>query len=521
MVRSARTRRERRPAFGSSPLNSFVAAIDQGTTSTRVMVFDTGLRVVALAQREHRQICPQPGWVEHDPAEILRNVQELAAQALNEAGIDATQLAAVGIANQRETALLWERASGRALGHAIVWQDCRTESLVQDIVERVGPQGWRERTGLPPANYFSACKLQWLLREHAGAAQAAARGDVLFGTVDAWLAWNLTGGADGGRHVSDVTNASRTNLFDIGRLQWDAEICEALGIPPACLPRVVPTSQRIGRIRDGALRGAELAALVGDQQGALIGQACFAPGQAKVTYGTGSFLLMHTGERAAPSASGLLSTVAYRLGAQPPCYALEGSIAVTGSLVRWLRDNLGLIGSAAEIEELARSVPDNGDVYFVPAFSGLFAPHWRPDARGVLVGLTHFAHRGHIARAALEATAFQVQEIVAAMQRDSGMNLRDIKVDGGMSANSLLMQFQADLLDTPVIRPVCGETTALGTACAAGLAVGLWSGTDELASHWQAQRRWEPSMPQAERERLLGRWRQAVQRSLDWSEPQR
>ncbi len=500
-------------------MNTHVAAIDQGTTSSRVMVFDASLRVVSVAQREHRQICPEPGWVEHDPAEILGNVRELAAQALREAGIEASQLAAVGIANQRETAVLWERASGRALGNAIVWQDCRTESLVRDIVQRTGPQGWRERTGLPPANYFSACKLQWLLRRHAGAMQAAARGELLFGTIDAWLAWNLTGGPDGGQHVCDVTNASRTNLFDIHRLRWDEEICEALGVPMACLPRVVSTSQPIGCIRDGALAGAQLAALVGDQQAALIGQACFAPGQAKVTYGTGSFLLMHTGERAAPSASGLLTTVAYRLGEQAPCYALEGSIAVTGSLVRWLRDNLGLIATAAEIEELARSVPDNGDVYFVPAFSGLFAPHWRPDARGVLVGLTHFAHRGHLARAALEATAFQVQEIVAAMQRDSGMKLREIKVDGGMSANSLLMQFQADLLDTSVIRPVCGETTALGAACAAGLAVGVWSDTDELASHWQAQRRWEPAMSGAERERLLGRWQQAVQRALDWSQP--
>ncbi len=500
-------------------MNTYVAAIDQGTTSSRVMVFDAALGVVATAQREHRQICPQPGWVEHDPAEILRNVQDLAAQALREAGIEARQLAAVGIANQRETAVLWERASGRALGHAIVWQDTRTDSLVREVVQRVGPQGWRDRTGLPPANYFSACKLQWMLRQHPGAAQAAARGELLFGTVDAWLAWNLTGGPDGGSHVCDVTNASRTNLFDIHRLRWDEEICESLGIPLACLPRVVSTSQRIAPIREGALRGAELAALAGDQQAALIGQACFAPGQAKVTYGTGSFLLMHTGERPAPSPSGLLGTVAYRLGEQAPCYALEGSIAVTGSLVRWLRDNLGLIGSAADIEELARSVPDNGDVYFVPAFSGLFAPHWRPDARGVLVGLTHFAHRGHLARAALEATAFQVQEIVAAMQRDSGMHLREIKVDGGMSANSLLMQFQADLLDTPVIRPVCSETTALGAACAAGLAAGLWSGPTELASHWKAQRRWEPAMSGAERERLLRRWQQAVQRALDWSEP--
>ncbi len=498
-------------------MNLYVGAIDQGTTSSRFMVFDRDARVVAMAQREHRQICPQPGWVEHDAHEILRNVHELCGQALREAGLRAGDLAAVGIANQRETTLLWERASGRALGHALVWQDCRTDALVQDIVRRRGAQAWSARTGLPAANYFSACKLQWLLREHAGAAAAAARGEVLFGTIDSWLAWNLTGASRGGLHVTDVTNASRTNLFDIHRLAWDEEILHELDIPAACLPRVVASAQPIGRIADGPLAGVALCALLGDQQAALIGQACFEPGQAKVTHGTGSFLLMHTGHSPVNSRCGLLGTVAYRFGQEPACYALEGSVAVSGALVRWLRDNLGLIEQASQIEALARDVPDNGDVYFVPAFSGLFAPYWRPDARGVLVGLSHHSQRGHIARAALEATGFQVQEIVDAMQRDSGVRLRELKVDGGMSVNDLLMQFQADMLGTDVLRPQCSETTALGAAYAAGLAAGVWSGTAELRANWRAQRSWQPRMPEARRRRLQQRWQQAVQRSLGWA----
>ena len=498
-------------------MSDYVGAIDQGTTSSRFMVFDREARVVAMAQREHRQICPQPGWVEHDAEEILRNVQDLAAQALREAGLRGADLAAVGIANQRETTLLWERASGRPLGHALVWQDCRTDDLVQNIVRRHGAQGWRARTGLPPANYFSACKLQWLLQAWPQAHAAAARGEVLFGTMDSWLAWQLSGGAADGVHVTDVTNASRTNLFDIRRLAWDEPILRELDIPAACLPRVISSAQRIARIRGGALDGVQLCALLGDQQAALIGQACFAPGQAKVTHGTGSFLLMHTGTTPVDSAAGLLSTVAYRFDGQPACYALEGSVAVSGSLVRWLRDNLGLISESSQVEALARSVPDNGDVYFVPAFSGLFAPHWRPDARGVLVGLTHHATAGHVARAALEATAYQLQEVAELMQHQSGMAMQQLRVDGGMSANELLMQFQADIVGTEVVCPECAETTALGAACAAGLAAGFWRDTDALRALWRARRSWRPRMPQARRQQLRGRWQDAVQRSLDWT----
>ncbi|MDE2121755.1 MAG: glycerol kinase GlpK, partial [Betaproteobacteria bacterium] len=394
--------------------------------------------------------------------------------------------------------------------------DTRTDALVREVAQRHGPQGWRDRTGLPPANYFSACKLQWLLREH-GASEAARRGDALFGTIDSWLAWRLTGGPRGGVHVTDVTNASRTNLFDIRRLAWDAEILDALNIPGACLPRVGASSQRLGRISEGALAGVELCALLGDQQAAMIGQACFEPGQAKVTHGTGSFLLMHTGAQPVDSSAGLLSTIAYQFGTQAPCYALEGSIAVTGSLVGWLRDNLGLIRQSSDIEALAASVPDNGDVYFVPAFSGLFAPHWRPDARGVLVGLTHHSNRAHVARAALEATAYQLQQICAVMQRESGMALRELKVDGGMSANDLLMQFQADLLDTEVVCPQCAETTALGAAYAAGLAVGIWRDTAQLQTLWRARQRWHPAMAAPTREHLLHRWESAIQRSLGWT----
>ena len=497
-------------------MSQYVGAIDQGTTSSRFIVFDREARVVALAQREHRQICPHPGWVEHDAEEILRNVHELAAQALRDAQLRASDLAAVGIDNKRETTLLWERASARPVGHALVWQDCRTDALVRDVVRRHGPQGWSERTGLPPANYFSACKLQWLLREHR-AGDAAARGDVLFGTMDSWLAWNLSGGSAGGEHVTDVTNASRTNLFDIHRLAWDDDILGELGIPAACLPRVTASSKLIAPIACGPLAGVPLCALLGDQQAALIGQACFRPGQAKVTHGTGSFLLMHTGTRPVRSAAGLLGTVAYQFDGQAACYALEGSVAVSGSLVRWLRDNLGLIAESADIEALARSVPDNGDVYFVPAFSGLFAPHWRADARGVLVGLTHHSNRAHVARAALEATGYQVQEIAEAMQRDSGTPLHELKVDGGMSANDLLMQFQADMLGVDVTVPECAETTALGAAYAAGLAAGVWRDSDELARLWRARRSWHPGMPEPLRLHLQRRWRQAVQRSLDWA----
>ncbi len=490
-------------------VTKYVGAIDQGTTSTRFIVFDRlGAKIVS-AQMEHKQIFPRPGWVEHDPVEIWHNTKAVIGRALAEAGLGRRDLAAVGITNQRETTMLWDRA-GVPVHNAVVWQDTRVDTLVAAYGQDGGQDRFRGKTGLPLATYFSALKLRWLLDHVPGARARAEAGDLLFGTIDSWLAWNLFGA-----HITDVTNASRTQLMDLRTLDWDNELLRAFAIPRAVLPRIVPSSAVYGQAR-GVLDGVTVSGILGDQQAALVGQACFQPGEAKNTYGTGCFLLMNTGEMPIASTAGLLTTVAYRFGDAPACYALEGSIAVAGALVQWLRDNLKLIRSSAEIEALAASVPDNGDVYVVPAFSGLYAPYWRPDARGVIAGLTRFATGGHIARAALEATAYQTLDVLAAMERDSGIPMATLRVDGGMVVNELLMQFQSDLLNLPVVRPRCIETTALGAAYAAGLAVGYWRGTEDLVRNWAVGQSWQPAMDPDRRAALKSQWKKAVSRSFDW-----
>ncbi|HVN13761.1 MAG TPA: glycerol kinase GlpK [Kineosporiaceae bacterium] len=496
----------------------FVAAIDQGTTSTRCLLIDHGGRVVAVDQVEHRQILPRPGWVEHDAVEIWANTRRVVAGALARADAAAEDVAAVGVTNQRETTVVWDRRSGRPVHNAIVWQDTRTQAICDRLAALGGgADRYRDRTGLPLATYFAGPKARWILDEVDGAREAAERGDLLFGTIDSWLLWNATGGTEGGLHVTDVTNASRTLLMDLDRLAWDEEIAAEMGVPVAMLPEIRSSSEVYGTARaHGLLAGVPIAGILGDQQAATFGQVCFDVGAGKNTYGTGNFLLLNTGGERVRSEHGLLETVCYRVGGDDPVYALEGSIAVTGSLVQWLRDNLGLIGSAAEIEPLARTVQDNGGAYFVPAFSGLFAPYWRSDARGALLGLTRFVNRGHVARAALEATAFQTREVVDAMRADSGVDLTELKVDGGMVVNELLMQFQADQLGVPVVRPEVTETTALGAAYAAGLAVGYWQGMEDLRRHWAEGARWLPSMDAGERERLYAHWRKAVTRTFDW-----
>ena len=493
----------------------FVGALDQGTTSTRFMVFDHAGTVVAADQREHTQIFPRPGWVEHDAVEIWSTAQAVIEGALSSAGLIASDLAAVGVTNQRETTVIWERSSGAPVANAIVWQDTRTAELCARLAEADGSDRFRSVTGLPLATYFSGPKIRWLLDE-LDLHDAAARGELAFGTVDSWLAWNLTGGPGRGAHISDVTNASRTMLMDLATTTWDADIAVALDVPTAMLPEIVPSIGVLGTCV-GPLQGVPLAAILGDQQAALFGQVCFRPGEAKNTYGTGNFMLLNTGSTPVVSEAGLLTTVAYQRAGEKPVYALEGSVAVTGSLVQWLRDNLGMVDAAADIELLARTVADNGDVYFVPAFSGLFAPYWRPDARGVITGLTRFADRGHIARAALESTAYQTRDILNAMTADSGVALTELRVDGGMTANSLLMQFQADILGVDVIKPRVTETTAMGAAFGAGLAVGFWSNLDELTGLWAEDTRWEPQMADDERARLYSRWREAVERSFGWA----
>ncbi len=498
----------------------FVGAIDQGTTSTRFLLFDRQGRIAGAHQREHRQHYPQPGWVEHDPEEIWRRTEEVIAGALRQAGLSAADLAAVGITNQRETTVLWDRKSGRPVSPAIVWQDTRTAGLCEALAREGGRDRFRPQTGLPLATYFSGPKIRWLLDTVPGLQRRAEKGEILFGTMDTWLIWNLTGGA----HVTDPTNASRTLLMNLETLAWDASLLDAFGIPRAMLPEIRPSSDPApyGWTRSDGPFGSPvpITGNLGDQQAALFGQACLSPGEAKNTYGTGCFLLLNTGERPVPSRAGLLTTVAYRLGDRPAVYALEGSVAVAGALVQWARDKLGIISSAREINNLAATAADNGGVFFVPAFSGLFAPHWREDARGVIAGLTHFAGRGHLARAILEATAFQTGEIFEAMTKDAGIRLRTLKVDGGMVESEILMQFQADILDTPVIRPRVAETTALGAAYAAGLAVGFWQGEDEVRANWEASREWLPSMPEAERRRLKDLWLRAVERSLGWAAPE-
>ena len=489
----------------------FVGAIDQGTTSTRFIVFDRAGEAIARAQKEHRQIFPRPGWVEHDPTEIWRNTREVVAEALIRADIAPRDLAAVGITNQRETTLLWERDTGRPVHNALVWQDTRTDALVAEYAANGGQDRFRAPTGLPLASYFSALKLRWLLDNVPGARPRAEAGELLFGTMDTFLLWHLTG-----LHVTDVTNASRTMLMDLRSLEWDPSLLQAFAIPPTVLPRIAPSSTVYGAAR-GELAGVPVGGMLGDQQAALVGQTCFAPGDAKNTYGTGCFLLMNTGAEPVASHCGLVTTLGYRLGDAPPVYALEGSIAITGALVQWLRDNLGLIRTSGEIESLARSVPDNGGVYVVPAFSGLYAPYWRADARGVIAGLTRYATSAHIARAALEATAYQTRDVIAAMHTDSGIALKELRVDGGMVVNDLLMRFQSDILDVPVVRPRTVETTALGAAYAAGLAVGYWRNTDDLRRNWGEGQRWLPDMQADRRAALCASWQKAVARSFDWA----
>ncbi len=500
----------------------YIAAIDQGTTSSRCMLFDHHGQIISAAQKEHSQIYPQPGWVEHDPLEIWECTQDVIRRSLAKGDINPGDILAIGVTNQRETTLIWDKQTGQPYGNAIVWQDTRTKQICDHLAEDGGLDRFRDQTGLPLATYFSGPKIKWILENINGAMADVDLGNALFGNIDTWIIWWLTGGPNGGSHVTDVTNASRTLLMNLKTLDWDAELLTTLGIPRQMLPRIVPSSdpQTWGTTSQDGPFGAAVPVCgdLGDQQAALVGQACFLPGEAKNTYGTGCFMLLNTGRDIVPSKSGLLTTVAYQLGESPPIYALEGSVAITGALIQWLRDNLGLIQNSSEVEELARSVSDNGGVYFVPAFSGLFAPYWRSDARGVIAGLTRFADKGHIARAALEAAAFQSREVLEAMQSDSGVNLSQLKVDGGMVVNELLMQFQADILGVPVVRPKVSETTALGAAYAAGLAIGLWDNTDDLRANWEQDKVWQPNMDAKTREALYAGWKKAVTRTFDWIE---
>jgi glycerol kinase len=493
------------------PSASAVAAIDQGTTSTRCMLFDGDASVLAVSQLEHAQHLPRPGWVEHDPVEIWANTCRVVEGALSAAELDARDIAAVGITNQRETTVVWDRATGEPIAPAIVWQDTRT----QPICEALGPPDrYRSRVGLPLATYFAGPKLRWLLDNVPGARGRAEAGELAFGTIDSWLLWRLCG-----RHATDATNASRTMLMDLATLHWADDIAAEMGVPMAVLPEIRSSSEVYGDVTElTALRGVPVAGILGDQQAAMFGQACLSPGEAKNTYGTGNFLLLNTGAERVSSEHGMLTTVCYTRAGLAPVYALEGSIAVTGALVQWLRDNLGLISSAAEVETLARTVDDNGGAYFVPAFSGLFAPYWRPEARGALVGLTRYVNRGHVARAVLEATAFQTREVIDAMHADCGFTPSALKVDGGMVGNELLMQFQADILGVPVVRPRVTETTALGAAYAAGLAVGFWQSPDEIRANWAADREWRPAMPPEQRDARYAQWKKAVLRTFDWAE---
>lgn len=501
-------------------MKEYIAAIDQGTTSTRCILFDHDGNVCSVAQYEHAQIYPQPGWVEHDPVEIWQKTQSAIHQAITAAEVNPASIVAVGVTNQRETSVIWEKKSGRPVYNAIVWQDTRTKPICDDLAQESGLDRFREKTGLPIATYFSGPKIKWVLDQVPGARQAAERGELLFGNIDTWLIWWLTGGPQGGTHVTDVTNASRTLLMDIRNLDWDDEILSLLGIPRQLLPRIVPSSdpETWGKTREEGpfKKSIPVCGDLGDQQAALVGQACYSPGEAKNTYGTGCFMLLNTGENPIPSKSGLLTTVAYKFAEQPAQYALEGSIAITGALVQWLKDNLGLIRKSSEVEDLAKTVPDNGGVYFVPAFSGLFAPYWRSDARGIIAGLTRYANKGHLARAALEATAYQTREVLDAMQNDSDVKLTELKVDGGMVQNELLMQFQADILGVPVIRPRIIETTALGAAYAAGLAIGFWDDTTNLRQNWQMDHVWHPQMSLSDRQQLFQNWKKAVERTFGW-----
>ncbi|MFG2091077.1 MULTISPECIES: glycerol kinase GlpK [unclassified Spirillospora] len=493
----------------------YVMSIDQGTTSTRCILFDHGGRLVSVAQREHRQHFPRPGWVEHDPMEIWRNLERIAPEALAQAGASTGQIAAVGIANQRETTVLWDRLTGVPIGRAIVWQDMRTGALVDELARAPGAAVVTERSGLPLATYFSAPRIRWLLDHTPGLRERAERGEVLFGTMESWLIWNLSGGVDGGVHVTDVTNAGRTLLMDLHTLSWDDGLLDFFGVPKAMLPEIRSSTETYGTARR-VFPGVRIGAALGDQQAALFGQTCFAPGETKCTYGTGAFLLMNTGTTPVTSDNGLLTTVGYKIGDEPAVYALEGSIAITGALVQWFRDGLGLITTAPEIETLARSVDDNGGCYIVPAFSGLFAPHWRSEARGIIVGLTSYITKGHLARAVLEATAWQTREVVDAMNADSGLSLRELKADGGMTSDNLVMQMVADMLNVPVARPMVVETVSLGAAYAAGLAVGYWAGLEGLRRNWHRAARWVPAMEPQRRAAEYDNWKRAVERTFDW-----
>lgn len=495
----------------------FILAIDQGTTSSRAMIFDRGGNVVSVGQKEHEQLMPRAGWVEHDAVEIWQNVQEVIGIALGRADLNHQDIEAIGVTNQRETTVVWDRRTGQPVCNAIVWQDTRTQPIVDRLAAAGGVDRFKEIVGLPLATYFSGTKIAWILENVEGAGEAAEAGHLMFGTTDSWVIWNLTGGIDGGVHVTDVTNASRTMFMDLETLDWRDDILEAFGVPRSMLPEIKSSSEIYGYAENSSLlRETPISGILGDQQAATFGQAAFRSGESKNTYGTGCFLIFNTGEKIVHSRNGLLTTVGFKLGDSPAHYALEGSIAVTGSLIQWLRDQLGIIDSAPEVERLASSVENNGGVYFVPAFSGLFAPYWRPDARGAIVGLTRYSNRGHIARAALEAVAFQTRDVLDAVNADAGVNLTELKVDGGMVANNALMQFQADVLGVPVVRPVVAETTALGAAYAAGLAVGFWDGLEDLRANWREQQRWEPKMKAEERDRELRLWRKAVSKSMDW-----
>jgi glycerol kinase len=501
-------------------MSNYVAAIDQGTTSTRFIIFDHGGNIVAVDQKEHRQIYPKPGWVEHDPLEILERTQEVMQGALKKASrqytmsVTSDQIAAVGVTNQRETTVVWDKNTGQPVYNAIVWQDTRTDVIISKFAKTGGQDRFRKKTGLPLATYFSGPKIKWILDNVKGVKAKARKGELLFGNIDTWLIWNLTAG----EHVTDVTNASRTMLMNLKTLDWDNEILKVMGIPRTMLPAIKSSSEVYGNIKTGVLQGIPIAGDLGDQQAALFGQTCFKVGEAKNTYGTGCFMLLNTGEKPVQSKAGLLTTLGYKIGNKKPVYALEGSIAITGALIQWLRDNMGLIQSSAEVEAVANSVEDNGGIYFVPAFSGLYAPYWKSDARGVIVGMTRYVNKGHIARAALEATAYQTREVLDAMEKDSGVKLRALKVDGGMVFNELLMQFQSDILNVPVVRPKVAETTALGAAYAAGLAVGFWKDTDELKKNWGRDKEWSPKMDSKRRAGLYSGWKKAVKRTFDWVE---
>jgi glycerol kinase len=499
-------------------MSNYIGAIDQGTTSTRFIVFDRSGRIITTAQKEHEQIYPKPGWVEHNPEEIWTRTQEVIAEALKAKNLSAKDLAGVGITNQRETTVVWNRKTGKPVYNAIVWQDTRTADYVAEYSRLGGQDQFRRKTGLPLATYFSGLKVKWILENVPGVRTLAEKGEVIFGNIDTYIIWKLTGGIDGGIHVTDVSNASRTMLMNLETLEWSKQITGVFGVPIAMLPKICSSSEVYATAKTTALVGVPVAGDLGDQQAALVGQTCFKPGQAKNTYGTGCFLLLNTGTTPVQSEFGLLTTLAYKLGTGPAVYALEGSVAITGALVQWLRDNLNIIHKSSEIEALAKTVEDNGGVYFVPAFSGLFAPYWKANARGVIAGLTRYVNKGHIARAVLEATAFQTREVVDAMKKDSGIELDVLRTDGGMVENNLLMQFQADILNKPVVRPVIKETTALGAAYAAGLAVGFYKNLDDLCANWAVDKTWKPNMDSEKRESMFKLWKKAVTRTFDWIE---